>query len=129
MRSHSFETTANTLAFACYLLARPGNEEKQAAIVAEVDAFGRNRDPVVDDMDNLPYIDAVLKETMRMYPPGHLIPRVAERDMNLGGTALITQPSCPYNVLGIQRSVIARVAICCLSRCYVCSNWPSAEWQ
>ena len=73
------------MAFACYLLAHPRNAGKQATLAAEIDAFGRERKPTIADLDQLPYLDAVLKESMRLFPPGHTTGRVAERDMDLGG--------------------------------------------
>ena len=82
-----YETTANTMAFTCYCLARPCNADKQEKLVAEIDAFGREREPTFEDLEQLPYLDAVLKESMRMYPAGHTTFRVAENDMDLAGTA------------------------------------------
>jgi hypothetical protein len=44
-----YETTANALAFALYLLsANPG---KRDALLAEVDGFGRARVPTLHDLD------------------------------------------------------------------------------
>jgi cytochrome P450 len=44
-----YETTANALAFAIYLLsANPG---KRDALLAEVDGFGRARVPTLHDLD------------------------------------------------------------------------------
>ena len=80
-----FETTANTLAFACYLLARPCNAEKQAALAAEIDAYGRHQEPTFEDLDRLPYLDAVLKEALRLFPPAHSVIREADRDLDLAG--------------------------------------------
>ena len=87
------ETTANTLSFACYCLAVPCNATKQAALVAEVDTFGRDRDPTFEDLDQLPYLDAVLKEALRLFPPVHTVPREAEQDMDIGGKALFQDAS------------------------------------
>lgn len=62
-----YETTANTLAFAMYLLA--ANPEKQQRLCDEVDGFGRGRVPSYDDLEGLTYVEACLKEALRLYPP------------------------------------------------------------
>ena len=60
------ETTANTLAWAWYLLSQaPWAEE---AVLAEVAALG-GRPAVNADMAALPYTRAVIQETLRLYPP------------------------------------------------------------
>ena len=43
-----YETTANALAFATYLLAL--NPDKEAAMIDEIDAFGRDAMPGYDDL-------------------------------------------------------------------------------
>ncbi len=44
-----YETTANALAFAIYLLST--NPAKRERLLAEVDAFGRDRAPTLADLD------------------------------------------------------------------------------
>ena len=43
-----YETTANALAFTTYLLAH--NPDKEAKMIAEIDAFGRDTVPGYDDL-------------------------------------------------------------------------------
>eukprot|EP00951_Prasinocladus_malaysianus_P049287 scaffold668019_cov53-Prasinocladus_malaysianus.AAC.1 len=64
-----YETTANTLAFSLYNLSRFPEVEK--SVLAEVDAFGRDKEPSLADLHGgaFKYIEAVLYETLRMYPP------------------------------------------------------------
>ena len=38
-------------------------------VVEEVDRFGREREPQFGDLAQFPFIDAVLKEGMRLHPP------------------------------------------------------------
>jgi len=81
-----FETTANTLTFTLYLLARSCNAEKQAKIVAEVDALGKDWVASFADLEErLPYMDAAIKESLRLYPPAHTLMREAESDMLVEG--------------------------------------------
>ena len=60
------ETTANTLAWAWFLLSQAPWAE--AAVQAEADAL-RGRAATFDDLPNLPYTRAVIQETLRLYPP------------------------------------------------------------
>jgi len=67
------ETTANTLSFAIYLLSTHPEAEQQ--LLAEVDAHGDK--PVAPD-DKFPFADAVVNESMRMYPAAHSTTRELE---------------------------------------------------
>jgi cytochrome P450 len=60
------ETTANTLAWAWFLLSQAPWAE--AAVQAEADALG-GRPATVDDLPRLRYTRAVIEETLRLYPP------------------------------------------------------------
>ncbi|KAF0907220.1 hypothetical protein E2562_015727 [Oryza meyeriana var. granulata] len=62
--------------------------EIQAKAQAELDAVvGRRRAVTDDDVANLPYIQSVVKETLRMHPPGPLLSwaRLAVHDARVGG--------------------------------------------
>ncbi len=54
-----YDTTANALTYSAYCLL--SNPAKQQKLVAEIDAFGRDRVPTFDDLDAFPYLDAVIK--------------------------------------------------------------------
>jgi cytochrome P450 len=77
------ETTALTLSWSWYLLAR--HPEAEATLAAEWARVLGGRAPTPDDLPHLPYTDAVLLEAMRVYPPVYLIGREATRDLELGG--------------------------------------------
>ena len=94
------ETTANTLTWAWYELARnPGVLQK---LVAEVDALGGKR-ITVDDLPKLPYTLATIEEAMRIDPPAYMIGREATRDLEVGGHALPKGAVVFVNVRGIHR--------------------------
>ena len=58
----------------------------QDKVIAEVDALGKDWAPSLEDLEEkLPYLDACLKEALRLYPPAHLLFRETESDMTLEG--------------------------------------------
>jgi cytochrome P450 len=59
--------------------------EEQTKLVAEMDRVLAGRLPTFDDVAKLPYTEAVLLETMRLYPPAYTIGREALTDCVVGG--------------------------------------------
>lgn len=77
------ETTAIALSWTWRLLAlHPEVEKKLHAELAE-QLDGKT--PTMEDLSHLPYTDAVLKESMRLYPPAWAIGREAIEDCEIGG--------------------------------------------
>lgn len=62
-----YETTSTAISYALYEIAR--NTLVQQKLQAEVDAFGREREPSFDDLSSFPYAEAVFHEGMRLHPP------------------------------------------------------------
>jgi cytochrome P450 len=77
------ETTANTLAWAWYLLSQSPEVERR--LHAELDAVLGDRSPSLEDLDRLAYTRAIIEETLRLYPPVPLLAREAVRDEVLRG--------------------------------------------
>ncbi|KAJ8045318.1 Cytochrome P450 3A24 [Holothuria leucospilota] len=62
-----YETTNTSLSFTSYLLAT--NPEVQAKLIEEVDKFTLTRDDVCYDvLKEMEYLDACIKESLRIYP-------------------------------------------------------------
>ena len=77
------ETTANSLAWAWYLLSQaPEVEERLHAELAKALA---GRLPTLDDVPELSYTRAIFEETVRLYPPVPLLARQALRDETIRG--------------------------------------------
>jgi len=72
------ETTANALSWTWYLL--DGAPEVAARLHAEVDRVLEGRPPTLADVPRLPYVEQVVTESMRLYPPAWLIGRRAIND-------------------------------------------------
>jgi cytochrome P450 len=80
------ETTANSLAWAWYLLSQsPQTEEHLHAELAKALA---GRLPTLDDVPELPYTRAIFEETVRLYPPVPLLARQALRDETIRGRSV-----------------------------------------
>ncbi|KFV64205.1 Thromboxane-A synthase, partial [Dryobates pubescens] len=74
-----YETTTSTLSFATYLLAT--NPECQEKVLQEVDEFSaKHMVPDYQNIQELPYLDMVIAETLRMYPPAFRFTREAAKD-------------------------------------------------
>ncbi len=77
------ETTGNTLVWAYYLLSR--HPEIFDRMVAEVDLVVGGRQPTMADYSLLKYTEAVVKETLRLYPPAWLLMVTASADVEIDG--------------------------------------------
>lgn len=80
------ETTANAMTWTWYLLSQ--NPEKEAKLHAELDSVLAGSSPALDNLPNLKYAEAVLAESMRLFPPAWTIGRLAVEDHELGGFAI-----------------------------------------
>lgn len=77
------ETTANAMVWTFHLLSE--HPEIAAKLRAELDTKLGARAPGLPDLKNLPYTDAVMKESMRLYPPAWMMGRSASESLELGG--------------------------------------------
>lgn len=74
------ETTALTLAWALYLVAfDPAVQDRAAAEVAGMDRI------TAADLPRLPYVQQIVQETLRLYPPAAFLSRTARKADTLGG--------------------------------------------
>jgi len=76
------ETTANALTWTWYLLS--GASDARAKLQEEVDRVLQGRLPEVGDIASLPYVERVVTESMRLYPPAWLIGRRAIAEYPIG---------------------------------------------
>jgi len=80
------ETTAITLVWTLYLLSQ--HPQVRARLQADIGAICAGREPTLDDLANLPSLDWVLNESMRLYPPAWLQMRFVTKECELDGVRL-----------------------------------------
>ena len=90
------DTTALTLTWALYLIARHPQAEAKAR--GELQASLGYRVPTAADRPNLKYVEQVIQETMRLYPPAWTIGRsvvqacaIGSRQYEEGSTLIMSQ--------------------------------------
>ncbi len=82
------DTTTSTVAFMFYELAR--NPEPLARLIAEQDELLAGALPTPDQLmgEGLPYLEMVLDETLRLYPPAWIGPRRSIEPFELCGVSV-----------------------------------------
>jgi cytochrome P450 len=79
------ETTALALAWTWHLLGE--NPAARARLEEELARVLAGRTPTFADLDRLPYTEAVIHETLRLYPPAYVLTRTSLAPVELGGYA------------------------------------------
>ena len=77
------ETTAHALTWTWYLLAK--HPDKVAKMREELASALGGRRPDIEDLPNLPYLEMVVKESLRLYPSVWAYAREAQRDLSIEG--------------------------------------------
>src|SRR5712692_1743496 len=80
------ETTAITLVWTFYLLSQ--YPQIRIKLQDEVRSTLAGREPTLDDLAKLPYLDWVLNESMRLYPPAWLQMRFVAKESEIDGVRL-----------------------------------------
>ena len=77
------ETTALSLMWTWYLLGE--NPAAEARLHEELRTVLAGRPAEVSDLEKLPYLNAVIHESLRLYPPAYMMARMSVETVNLGG--------------------------------------------
>jgi cytochrome P450 len=77
-----YETVANALSWTWYLLSE--NSACERRFHEEIDRELQGRPPTFEDIPRLRYVEMVLAESMRLYPPAWAMGRYARNDFRLG---------------------------------------------
>lgn len=78
-----YELIAYSLAFTFYLISQ--HPEVEAQLLAEIDRVLGDREITVDDLEQMPYLEQVLKESMRLLPGVAITARQAIEPVTIGG--------------------------------------------
>jgi len=77
------ETTAMALTFTCYLLGT--HRSVQRRLRESIASTLEGDRPTVGAVSDCPLLDHVVDESLRLYPPTHMIPREPTEDVEIGG--------------------------------------------
>ena len=78
------DTTTSGTSFALYVISRhPQVQEKLFAEIREVIGDDKTLAPSYSQLQNLHYLECVIKESMRLYPPVPIIGRYFKEDTDL----------------------------------------------
>lgn len=80
------ETTANALSWTWYLLSQ--HPDVEAKVWQEIDRVLGDRLPTAEDFPQLKYLEMVLAESMRLYPPAWIVGRRVAKETEIGGYKL-----------------------------------------
>ncbi|KAI1280327.1 Cytochrome P450 3A8 [Halotydeus destructor] len=81
-----FDTTATLLSNISYLLAC--NPQAQEMLIMEIDTWDSEYELNFDTVNSFKYLDAVIWETLRLYPPVSRVERECVADYKLGSTGI-----------------------------------------
>lgn len=98
-----FDTTANSLAYASYLLAL--NPEKMRLAQEEIDEVCTSEHISYDDLTKLKYLDGVVREALRLYPVAWFAcSRECVKATTLGGIHIDVGVKVEADVTALHRS-------------------------
>ncbi|XP_013401329.1 cytochrome P450 3A19 [Lingula anatina] len=96
-----YDTTSLTLTFASYFLAT--HPHVQDKLRSEIDKQLQGSDPTYESVKNLGYLEQVILETLRLYPPGVRVDRVATEDVVVRGLKIPKGTTCVIPIKTIHR--------------------------
>ncbi|KAK4879369.1 hypothetical protein RN001_007515 [Aquatica leii] len=97
------DTTASALTFAIYCLAE--NHLVQVKVVEElIEIFGDDpfRPITFNDIQSMKYLEAVVKEVLRLYPPVPYYSRTSETEINFDDYIIPKDTSVLMNIYGVH---------------------------
>ena len=83
-----YDTTANSLTYTAYLLTL--NPDIQEKLIDEIKAYTAENpnDSLFDASKNIAYLDMVIQESLRMYPPAPRTSRHTNKSITIGGVLI-----------------------------------------
>ncbi|XP_067138051.1 cytochrome P450 4C1-like [Centruroides vittatus] len=100
-----YDTTAHAMSWTLYFLGRFHNiQEKLYLELQEIFENDMNRDITIDDLTKMTYLECVIKESMRIYPPVLFIARKNPSKMKIGNYVLPAHSTLVINIYGIHHN-------------------------
>jgi cytochrome P450 len=96
------ETTANALMWTFYLLSQHSDIKQR--LYAEIDRVLGDRTATLQDLAQMPYLEMVLKESMRLYPPVAALSRSPYADLQISGYTLPKDATMQISIYALHRS-------------------------
>lgn len=90
------DTSTALLAWTLLLLGR--NPASYARVQAEVDQVFEGQAPTIEGVQKLDYLDKVVNETLRLYPPIHIGNRIAAHDLEFQGYRIPAGTRVVYSI-------------------------------
>ncbi|EDV26414.1 uncharacterized protein TRIADDRAFT_54379 [Trichoplax adhaerens] len=82
-----YETTSNALGYTSYLLAL--NPQAQQRLIDEIDEkCPKGTNPTIELLSELPYLDMVFNESLRIYPPAYIVNRATKHETVIKGVKI-----------------------------------------
>lgn len=96
------DTSTALLTWALYLLAKHPDVAQRAG--DEIQSVLGTKPPTLESLHQLPYLENIIKETLRLYPPIHLGNRIAARDLHFQDYHIPKGTRVVYSIYLIHRS-------------------------
>ncbi|XP_067138066.1 cytochrome P450 4C1-like [Centruroides vittatus] len=100
-----YDSTAHAMSWTLYFLGRCHEiQEKMYQELQEIFKDDLNRDITVDDLKKMTYLECVIKESMRIYPPFPVIARKNPSEMKIGNYVLPAHSTLVISICGIHHN-------------------------
>ncbi|XP_063409713.1 cytochrome P450 3A41-like isoform X2 [Mytilus trossulus] len=97
-----YDTTANTLSFACYCLAT--NQGVQGKCIDEIENVIKGGTPQMEDLVELEYLDRFFNEVLRLYGAASRFHRAAREDVTVSGVHIPKDVNVSVPIYALHRN-------------------------
>ncbi|KAJ0179192.1 hypothetical protein K1T71_004904 [Dendrolimus kikuchii] len=99
------DTTASAVVYSLFCLSKHADvQEKMYEEQKSIFGDEMERDPTYAELHQMKYLDMVLKECMRLYPPVPLVERLMVKDAQLGELKVIAGTLIILNIMELHRN-------------------------
>ncbi len=96
-----YDTSTALLAWTLYLLG--GHPAEMKLLQEEISNLPVNTPNTINQLNGLSFLDQVIRESLRLYPPAHMGSRLAIRDLNFDGYLIPKGKRVIYSIYLTQR--------------------------